>query len=138
METQAIPPLSFLGRWSLARTIRESGGVATLEGEVNLSQKEGGMLYREAGVLTLANGSSLEARQSYLWEIVGSNIEVLFSDGRAFHSFEPGVTRDVHHDCAPDLYQGCYDWSAWPQWRLTWQVTGPRKSYHSESIFTRL
>ncbi|MEO1550060.1 MAG: DUF6314 family protein [Pseudomonadota bacterium] len=138
METQGIPLDAFAGDWSLHRRILDAQGSATLEGRVTFHAAPTGLRYREQGVLTLPTGTRVEAERTYFWERGSDGVTVRFDDGRPFHHMHPGITTDVHHDCSPDRYSGRYDWTRWPQWRLVWDVSGPRKSYRSDSVYTRL
>ena len=75
----------------------------------------------------------MAAKQTYLWD---RGLAVSFADGRPFHVVPP-AGGPVAHDCAPDRYEGAYDFSAWPRWRVIWDVTGPRKSYSMSTLYTR-
>jgi hypothetical protein len=74
------------------------------------------------------------AERRYVWH---PDLSVHFDDGRFFHKIpqEGGAT---DHWCDPDSYEGCYDFSKWPDFGVTWRVTGPRKSYRMHSLYKRL
>ena len=138
MTRQGTPPelSAFEGTWRLARVICGANGLETarLDGQALFTPKGLGLKLTETGVLT-TGGTSVEARRTYFWRQSPDGIEVLFDDGRPFHTIS---ALDVHHDCAPDTYRGTYDFSNWPDWSLTWRVTGPRKDYVSTSRYCAL
>ena len=134
------PPLAaFAGQWTVARTIDDlrAGQVSEFSGQAHLCQSESGLLYREAGRIELGNGHSLAAERRYLWSETAQGIEVRFDDGRFFHVIGAGTQVSVAHDCTPDSYVGAYDFAAWPEWRISWTVEGPRKSYRMRSTYRR-
>ncbi|MDU8944457.1 DUF6314 family protein [Ovoidimarina sediminis] len=130
----------FEGRWTLSRTIADSltGGTGRLDGSVVFTPDGTGLRYEETGRLTLG-GTTVTASRTYLWRPAeeASGIDVYFDDGRFFHRIGPGDAPEAGHDCAPDRYEGRYDFSLWPDWQLHWRVTGPRKDYTSRSLFRR-
>lgn len=137
-------PESFLaalaGEWRLEREIedrraRERGrfsGVATF-------RWEGGRLcYDEAGELRLPGRAPLAGARRYFWSVEDGRMQVRFADGRPFHTFELAARPATRHDCPPDTYAGTYDFSAWPDWTVVWDVTGPRKAYRARSLYQRI
>ena len=69
--------------------------------------------------------------------LVVLGIAVFFADGRAFHRFVPAAdTVEADHWCDPDTYKVRYDFSRWPVWQAEWRVTGPRKDYVMQSVYT--
>ncbi len=134
----ALP--DFQGRWSLRRTILDRMGDAEgqFEGEATFTSMEVGLAYHEEGVLAFPGRPALRAERRYFWrDGPGGRIEVLFHDGRPFHDIEPGSGATATHLCAPDLYQVSYDFTVWPRWTATWQVSGPRKDYEMVSQYSR-
>lgn len=130
----------FEGEWRIARLIddRRAGQTGRFEGRAVLTPGNGGLIFREEGILRLGEAPPMTATRSYLWRAEGRRIAVLFDDGRAFHSFDPNAdTPAADHACDPDTYQVIYDFSRWPEWRTVWHVTGPRKDYRMESAFRR-
>ncbi len=137
-----LGPDDFLGRWRLRREItdhrlRQTGD---LEGDAVLSRATDGMLdYAEAGELRYGDGPPMEASRAYRWHFVAGAVEVFFSDGRPFHSFEPaGHVEGTDHPCGADLYRVRYDFTRWPNWIATWAVKGPRKDYTAVSTYAQM
>lgn len=133
-----LPSLhDFEGRWHLSRRIDDSaaGGTGVFEGIATLRPDTGGrgpgMIYEEAGELRLGGLPGLKATRRYLWRDASCGmVEVLFSDGRDFHRFNPrGGVVSAWHDCPPDLYEVSYNFILWPVWQSVWHVKGPRKDY---------
>jgi hypothetical protein len=61
---------------------------------------------------------------------------VRFDDGRYFHRFAPATLRpEATHHCGDDRYHVRYEFGDWPEWRCTWEVTGPRKTYRLVSAY---
>ena len=128
----------FEGRWRLDRTVRLALE-HVFEGEATLTPDGGHHLWHEVGTMNLFGGESVRAERRYLWREAGPLIEVLYEDGRPFHAFDPNApVTEVEHLCAPDTYRGRYDLSGFPRWRLSWDVRGPRKGYHSTTVYSRL
>ena len=130
----------FRGLWRIERRIEDrlAGRSGVLQGQARFTDADTGLVYREEGVLRFAGQPDLTARQSYLWREGALGIEVLFADGKPFH----GLPRDdaapcAHHHCSPDDYVGRYDFSAWPEWRVEWHVSGPRKDYTMRTRYSR-
>ena len=137
----------FTGRWSLERSIQDKRNRTRgrLTGEASFETEERDMdpartalTYRESGQLTLDEAPSMLATRNYLWRQGAGRIDVLFEDGREFHSLAADLLMpdDTHH-CAPDLYHVSYDFTRWPRWSSTWRVVGPAKDYRICSEFRR-
>ncbi|MEM8787538.1 MAG: DUF6314 family protein [Pseudomonadota bacterium] len=128
MAAEKLELRAFLGSWALSRTIRDSHGPdGALRGSAVLAPAAGGLVYHEAGTLSLG-GHALAATRRYLWR-AGPEVTICFEDGRVFHTLSLQKTvQPVRHDCPPDVYEGHYDLTDWPRWSCTWQVRGPRKS----------
>ncbi|PZX17574.1 hypothetical protein LX81_01299 [Palleronia aestuarii] len=128
-----LPDLfDFTGEWRLDRRILDARGgrEGQFHGRATFAPVEGGLDYSEAGLLRFSAEAAFEARQAYRWEEAGARIAVRFSDGRAFHTFDPDLSApEAHHDCPPDRYHVRYDLSDWPRWTAEWRVSGPRKEY---------
>jgi len=120
----------FEGVWQLSRQIEDAraGLSGHLQGEVRFEQGQGGLIVTERGQLTYGLGAPLQAERRYVWRSEAGGIAVFFNDERPFHWFSAEET-NARHDCPPDLYHVQYDFSAWPVWTASWQVTGPRKDY---------
>ena len=109
-----------------------------MTGRASFSQNGAGLLYREAGTLTLVTGTTLQAERSYLWDEQESDIAVRFADGKPFHSFTPdGSATGTSHLCGADWYNVTYDFMRWPAWSAAWVVTGPHKEYTSITHYRR-
>lgn len=129
----------FEGTWRVTRTIDDRlGPPGRFEGVAHFTPNAEGLHYSETGQLTLGDGPSFSATRTYLWRADGSLIEVLFPDHRPFHRFDPNAGgAGERHYCDPDIYDVIYDFSEWPHWTTTWEVTGPRKGYSMCTRFTR-
>lgn len=122
----------FEGRWQLTRQILHGDGTrAQFSGSAVWMPEGDGMRYEETGVLRIGQGVGMTASRRYLWT---RDLAVLFEDRRFFHQVPPkggGTT----HWCAPDRYDVVYDFTSWPEFHVTWQVSGPGKSYRMESFY---
>lgn len=129
----------FRGTWQLNRRItdRAAGAEMSLSGVAEFTPAGAGRLaYAEEGELVMPGGHVLRAERRYTWVFGPGGVAVLFDDGRPFHDFVPeGAGTGTPHPCGEDLYRVAYDFAAWPVWRATWEVSGPRKSYRSESRY---
>lgn len=133
----------FLGTYALTRMIIDARTDQQIqfEGLAKILPAAGNALdqgqghsaaYYETGHLIMPNAAPMHGERCYLWREAAGRIHVDFDDGRPFHDFDAvagGAARE--HICGDDTYRGTYDFSAWPNWRLSWHVTGPRKSYRS-------
>lgn len=129
---------SFVGIWQLTKRIddRLSQGHSSFAGTAEFAPVAGGLSYHETGHLTLPDQTTLQAERRYLWRAETSGITVYFADGRFFHGI-PVRGGTAHHLCGADDYVVDYDFAAWPEWRTTWTVTGPRKDYCMASHYCR-
>jgi len=132
----------FEGHWQLERRItdRAAGAEMSLSGTAEFApagpEDVARLAYVEEGELVMPGGHVLRAERRYTWVFGPGGVVVLFDDGRPFHDFVPeGRAEGTPHPCGEDLYQVDYDFSAWPVWRATWEVSGPRKAYRSESRY---
>ncbi|MGK7754529.1 MULTISPECIES: DUF6314 family protein [unclassified Roseovarius] len=132
-----VPELAeFEGKWRLERDVVHAGAPpARFEGTASFMPDDGGLSYRETGVLTVAGQAPMRAERGYLWRVgVGGGIDVLFEDARFFHSITDSA--EARHWCDPDMYHVAYDFTLWPEWTATWAVRGPRKAYRMVSRYT--
>ncbi|WP_282181303.1 DUF6314 family protein [Aliiroseovarius marinus] len=130
----------FQGEWRIEREIVEAGGAThRLTGTAQFSPDPEGLLYREDGVLVTDTGASFAASRVYHWrEASSGRVQVLFEDGRDFHTFDLSEGRpEDQHWCDPDQYRVSYDFSAWPNWQSVWTVSGPRKDYRMVTRYQR-
>lgn len=128
---------AFLGRWQLTRVIDDAraGLTGRLDGIATYTAQPEGLLYAEVGRLRYGDRPAMEARRAYDWRAGPRGIEVWFDDGRPFHTIGPGLCPAVTHDCPPDVYAGAYDFTTWPAWQVSWQVSGPSKDYRMTSSY---
>ena len=132
--SQARQLCDFLGRWSLSRQITHANQPpAEFTGQAEWRMQEGRALYREEGVLSLAGQPPMQAMRHYIWD---EGLNVFFEDGRFFHTVSP-LGGEARHWCDPDAYWVVYDFAAWPEFRATWRVKGPRKDYVMRTKFSR-
>ena len=129
----------FLGTWRITREITDAraGATAAFAGEVRFHPGQGGLIYDETGQLLLPGQPPMVATRRYVWRADGALIALYFDDGRPFHAIGPGGRPEDSHDCPPDRYDVCYDFTAWPVWSARWRVRGPRKDYVSLTRFQR-
>ncbi|MDC1381813.1 DUF6314 family protein [Octadecabacter sp.] len=123
----------FIGTYDVNRVIDDAraGGQSRFEGHAVIAAEAGGARYTENGHLIM-NDQRFAAQRSYLWRANGLRIDVLFEDGCAFHDFDPEQGgQATEHLCGQDMYHGGYDVAEWPNWVVTWDVSGPRKHYRS-------
>ncbi|MEM9435029.1 MAG: DUF6314 family protein [Pseudomonadota bacterium] len=141
-----VPMLAeFEGLWRLARGIedRRAAQQGTLIGEAVFTSDpdpESCLRYEETGALSYAGQSPLNASRRYVWRAAKEHsIEVLFDDGRPFHTISRDrLMPDATHHCAPDMYYVSYDFTGWPDWSSSWRVLGPQKDYRMRSEYSRL
>ncbi len=124
----------FKGAWSLVRHITHGDGThAEFRGAALLMPVAQGLAYEEKGWLRVGESSPFQAERRYHWD---EALNVWFDDGQFFHAI-PAMGGPMRHYCDPDTYAGEYDFSGWPKFTLTWQVTGPRKDYRMVSRYSR-
>lgn len=151
---------AFAGAWQITRRIEDqyASQVITGSGQGVFApdpEVPGGMIYDESLQMQFPNGNpgqapgqvpgqarskaAMQATRRYLWHPQPEGAQVLFSDGRPFHtvSFADKTPQDRHY-CDPDIYDVTYDFRVWPCWSAVWTVQGPKKRYRMESQFIRL
>ncbi|WP_322892141.1 MULTISPECIES: DUF6314 family protein [unclassified Yoonia] len=132
----------FAGRWQVVRRIDDRHG--RMQGEftgVAEMQPVGdaGLIYTESGQMRIGTAPVMQAVRRYLWDFGEGLVTVRFEDGRDFHTFVPaGQAAGTDHPCGADHYRVVYDFTRWPLWRATWDVTGPRKDYTSVTDYSRV
>jgi len=136
-ETAGPRLADFIGSWRITRRIVDdlAGHIVRFEGAATFTPEGSGLLYREEGVLQIPDQTPVQAARTYLWSESADGLRVDFHDGRPFHTILPGQTAQTRHDCAPDLYEVQYDFTAWPEWQAVWSVRGPRKRYTMTSTY---
>lgn len=132
-----LTPSDFLGHWSIARTIQDAKSASTAQftGTAEIKQGVEDWIYSERGTLVLASGAQFVAERMYFWRPSGAGFDVFFDDKRFFHRFDLVAAAQAQHWCDPDKYEVAYDFSRWPCWQSTWQVSGPRKDYVMQSSY---
>ena len=124
----------FEGAWALHRRISPRQGVgAIFEGTAVWSRIKDGLAYVETGLIQLEGQMPMQAERRYFWS---EDLCVYFEDGRFFHTV-PSQGGQSDHWCDPDMYIGTYDFTRWPDFEVTWQVTGPKKDYLLQTLYTR-
>ena len=127
------------GLWALTRDVHHADGrIDRLTGKTMFRRSGPKLVQDETGILSVGD-QKLEAKQRYIWEAAGSQLNVYFADLRPFHSVALNApTPSAIHLCPPDRYEVAYDFAQWPAWRATWQVEGPRKDYRMTSEYRRI
>ena len=113
-----------------ARVLTDFEGLWTLRREI---VRQDGMRAHFIGTAEWRPEPVMRAERRYVWQ---DDLSVFFEDGRFFHRV-PAGGGETEHWCDPDTYRGRYDFSAWPRFEVSWQVTGPQKAYHSHSLYER-
>ncbi|MGF1594972.1 MAG: DUF6314 family protein [Kiloniellaceae bacterium] len=128
------------GTWHLERRLddRRAGLAGSLAGEAAFAPEGDGLVYREAGRLSLGDHEG-PALQSYRYGFpAAGRAAVYFRDGRFFHDLDVTAGRwTATHLCAPDRYDGDFTVSDRDTWRIVWRVTGPRKDLILDSTYRR-
>ena len=128
------------GAWLLTRRLRDrrAGTRGTLEGKAVFEAEGDGLVYRETGVLRLADGA-FRADRVYRYRFPAPHCaEVAFDDGSLFHLLDLSSGRcAVEHLCGADIYRGRYTVTGCSEWQVDWQVAGPRKDQFLESRYRR-
>ncbi|MET4101897.1 hypothetical protein ABIE58_001321 [Roseovarius sp. MBR-78] len=124
----------FEGAWRFDRQITHADGQRAQVTGVAVWRREGaGLILEEAGEMHMAGHPPMQVARRYLW---GADLAVSFEDGRFFHHVPPEGGAAAHW-CDPDQYDGSYDFSRWPRFRVEWRVRGPRKDYHMMTDYWR-
>lgn len=124
----------FEGVWGFARAVTAADGLVTrVTGRAVWWCAGAGLICEEAGEMCVPGHAPMQVTRRTLW---GPGLCVAFADGRPFHRVPPGGGA-VSHWCDPDQYDGLYDFSAWPAFRVTWEVRGPRKAYRMVTDYRR-
>lgn len=124
----------FAGTWRLEREIEDAlGPPARFTGQAVWSEAPGGLMLHESGQMEIAGQGRFMAERRYLW---AADLSVFFPDGRFFHQV-PAAGGPAEHWCDPDHYAVDYAFDGWPEFRATWSVKGPRKSYRMVSVYRR-
>ena len=124
----------FEGAWQLTRRVTEAGGrVTEVTGRAVWRRQGAGLVCEETGEMRVPGHAPMQVVRRMLW---GPGLSVAFEDGRPFHDV-PTEGGAVSHWCAPDRYDGHYDFSRWPEFRVEWRGRGPRKDYQMVTDYRR-
>lgn len=132
-----------LGLWRIDRRIADARGPdAIFSGTARFCESAAGadiLLMEETGHITIGTTTPLLAERRYKWCFrTATQVDVLFSDDRPFHSIDLAAQSPrARHDCAPDLYLVEYSFETHDIWHSVWTVTGPRKNYVMTSTMRR-
>ncbi|WP_344680364.1 DUF6314 family protein [Saccharopolyspora taberi] len=127
------------GRWRLEREIVDAAGapVGSFSGVGVFSPCEGGLEYREDGVLELGSHRG-PAFRCLRYLVSGACAQVWFSDGSWFHDLDLRSGRwRVVHPCRADEYRGEFVVLDADRWRQEWRVSGPVKDYAMVTVLRR-
>lgn len=131
---EGLKLLDFSGEWTIDRHIAAKGSHdAAFSGHAVWRPGADGARYKEQGQLSILGQQPLHAEREYFWT---PDLKVFFPDGRFFHDVLTDGSECLHW-CDPDTYKGRYDFSKWPVFTVAWDVSGPRKSYHSITTYRR-
>lgn len=135
------------GEWLLERDIP---GMARMAGTACFAPEGNDILnYREAGRLTLGDGSRFEAHRRYVYRLEEGQIAVYFADGgrdrELFHVLDfaarqaagQPVIANGQHNCSADQYRIRHNFIARDSFEQEIAVQGPRKRYQSFTRFKR-
>lgn len=130
----------FAGRWSLDREIFDPAGVrmGAFNGSLVFAVEQGGLVYRERGVLELG-GHRGHASRTLHYTVTGPGQAVVHFDyGGFFHEVD---LREgwwaTKHPCRDDLYEGEYRVLGVDRWWQRWVVAGPTKNHVLVTDFRR-
>lgn len=129
------------GRWRIKRAITDRKGPnGVFSGCARFEAAGPDVLdYVEEGTLSLSD-MAMKATRRYRWHTPSPlTAEVYFDDGRFFHSIQlrKGCA-ETRHFCAPDTYHVGYFFTGKDCWTQQWCVSGPRKDYVSDTVFSRI
>ncbi len=134
MAEQARVLKDFEGEWRVLRRISNADGPdSRFDGRAVWTAGEDGLHYLETGHLSISGHKPFEAERRYFW---APDLSVYFDDGRFFHQV-PATGGATGHWCDPDQYDGDYDFTGWPAFKVQWSVKGPRKNYTMVSEYCR-
>lgn len=135
----------FAGRWRMARRIedRRDARTGAATGEASFLDVGGEVLACSETLAIDYGGRRIDGEQRMLWRFGETGPVLHFHDGRFFCAMifreERGVYRaDVVHDCGDDRYEGEATMTGMNEWRLVWNVLGPRKDYTLDTAYSRI
>lgn len=139
----------FEGSWRINRRIDDrrgaragaASGVATFAAEPDDADSR--LTCTEAMTIDYG-GSRIAGEQTTIWRFQGPlGPDLYFRDARFFCAMrfheEHGVwSAEFSHDCGEDRYEGAARIADENNWRLVWNVRGPRKDYSLDTAYSRL
>jgi hypothetical protein len=137
---------ALVGKWNLHRIISSYG---SLYGSVQLSKRSDNILYyEEYGTLHLINGEKLSAERKYIYELSPKDglLYIYYNDpwrqGDTLHCLEfarrgTRIVASHKHKCGDDVYAVTFEMITSESIEINYQVTGPKKNYTIQSMFTR-
>ncbi|WP_314953022.1 DUF6314 family protein [Bradyrhizobium cosmicum] len=133
-----------IGPWSFDRVIE---GQATMQGIAIFTPLDSGRLaYREQGHLKLANGTIVQAEREYFFSSSDGGFSVFFREDPPllFHEISLSASSGgalsgcASHLCKCDDYRSVYMFLPDGTFVVRHVVSGPRKDYTMNTIYTRL
>ena len=146
MRSKKLTLPDFAGEWKVERQISDhlAASSGRFSGSCEFAARDGEadvLYYSEKGTIEFESGEPLEASRNYIYRAgaTKNEVDVLFSDGRPFHTIKLRQTMPSDtHFCEPDAYDVTYDFRYWPKWSSLWTVRGPRKNYKMKTEYTLL
>jgi len=129
-----------IGEWEITRNIEDKLNQKKfeLEGLGNFTDNDELYHYSEVGLLKSDSFHS-KAHQDYIWIIKPKGWKINFSDGSYFHDLElVNSEQRVYHECGNDVYRGEFLLSLPNDFKVTWNVSGPRKDYISHTYYKKI
>jgi hypothetical protein len=129
------------GVWAIRRSIidRQLGIVGTYTGVAEFTTIKGGLRYHELGELSFGSYRGVAHRNLLLAFQKDGCAEVLFPDGRLFHTLDlRNGTNRVTHLCGSDAYYGCFEATDSKSLCVDWVVKGPRKNQQLSTCYSRM
>lgn len=129
------------GMWKLERSLEDGlrDETGALIGEARFVTADGGLDYREEGMLSLGAHSGA-AHQAYRYDFpTPGRAAVSFTDGRFFHDLD--LTAGIwtcRHRCGDDDYAGEFRALNADLLRVLWRVKGPRKDMLLDGLYRRV
>lgn len=129
------------GTWKLERGLEDvrRDETGALIGEACFVAADGGLYYREEGMLSLGDHRGA-AHQAYRYDFPTlSRASVSFTDGRFFHDLD--LTAGIwtcRHRCSDDDYAGEFRALNADRLQVLWRVKGPRKDMLLDGLYHRV
>lgn len=137
----------FAGSWAMARRIDDRRGarIGAASGEAifAVGADDATMICTEALTIDYG-GRRLAGQQATIWRFDDTEGPALyFRDGRFFFAMrfrqeDSRLRAAFSHDCGEDRYEGAASIADENNWRLVWNVSGPRKDYSLDTFYSRI